>query len=540
MPRPPATLRADARYARPSLWLHRGPLDEAIATAVAQKTPRVQPPPVTPKPTSSAPVTPGTQPAAPRVTPEAPHRDASASDTTLAGERGARALLQKHWSHLGDAWTIAPLPSYDDENWRVDQNGRTYALKIAATEAECRGFCDSETTAAALECEGRMMEHLAQRADPAVLRVPRVVKAADGSAVVRLDPQGSRFARLVTWVDGRPLSEFRQKKGDTDTRDAVLGRVGASLAEGVSVLRDFDDRGVAARRPLSWDLRKASESRQHLRAVDDPARLALADRSLRRFEAISADFDRLPHAQTLHGDVNDENVLVDASGVPGYVDFGDFVTAPRLYELAVCFAYLLFFDDDTDGASATAVLREAGIAVAAFHARAPLQDAELEALLPCVAARNCQTVLNSAHRHKLDPDDAYVLLSAEPAWRLLTVLDAIEPGVAAGVLRKACFGEKPVAQRGLVVSTNDDPTAKTIPLEKENGAHSLRAAPTEAVARGGLSSDEPKEETPVPASPEDDPSPSPAEIPRTAVAIVATAVIVIGALLGSRRRGPSR
>ena len=54
----------------------------------------------------------------------------------------ARALFERHWGRaLGAATAIAPLPSYDDMNWRVEVGATPVVLKIAAERAAClRGY----------------------------------------------------------------------------------------------------------------------------------------------------------------------------------------------------------------------------------------------------------------------------------------------------------------------------------------------------------------------------------------------------------------
>ena len=171
-----------------------------------------------------------------------------------------------------------------------------------------------------------------------------------------------------------------------------------------------------------------------------------------RFEALAQteEFGLLPR-QVLHGDANDENVLVeeeddhDAWRVT-LLDFGDFVRGPRVFELAIALAYALFdakdhargSDESSGDGGAREALRKACVVAAAYHATNPLSPNELEALWPCVAARNCQTVLHSAHASSLEPDDAYLTTSAAPAWRLLAQVDALPANDAALALKKAC------------------------------------------------------------------------------------------------------
>ena len=71
--------------------------------------------------------------------------------------------------------------------------------------------------------------------------------------------------------------------------------------------------------------------------------------------------------------------------------------------------------------------------------------AEVAALPVLVATRNAQTVLNSAHAYAANPDP-YVLVSAQPATRLLGQFAKLGDGAIVLALKRACgFGAKAAA-----------------------------------------------------------------------------------------------
>jgi Ser/Thr protein kinase RdoA (MazF antagonist) len=88
--------------------------------------------------------------------------------------------------------------------------GSTYVLKIAAANAECRGFCDADATRGMLEMENDAMGLIAQ----AGVSVPEPLPAKDGSKIVRLEQLGGAceetgacFVRLITFLGGTLLAE---------------------------------------------------------------------------------------------------------------------------------------------------------------------------------------------------------------------------------------------------------------------------------------------------------------------------------------------
>ena len=55
----------------------------------------------------------------------------------------------------------------------------------------------------------------------------------------------------------------------------------------------------------------------------------------------------------------------------------------------------------------------------------PLKESEIAAFFPLIGARLAVSVINSAHRKSLVPDDPYVTVSEEPAWAALERLEQI-------------------------------------------------------------------------------------------------------------------
>ena len=80
---------------------------------------------------------------------------------------------------------------------------------------------------------------------------------------------------------------------------------------------------------------------------------------------------------------------------------------------------------------------------ASYHATNPLSEEEVDMIWIMIGARNVQSVANSAHSYKLEPDNEYLLVSAAPAWALLRQSDAIDAHAASSALRKACGMDAP-------------------------------------------------------------------------------------------------
>ena len=80
----------------------------------------------------------------------------------------ATQLLKDHYAKVGTVRRCLPLPSYDDQNWKViiqcaqEAIDKIYVLKIAASGAACRGHAGPEATKA---CTRLRAHDDARRAD---------------------------------------------------------------------------------------------------------------------------------------------------------------------------------------------------------------------------------------------------------------------------------------------------------------------------------------------------------------------------------------
>ena len=155
---------------------------------------------------------------------------------------------------------------------------------------------------------------------------------------------------------------------------------------------------------------------------------------------IAASLELVP-ASTIHGDVNPGNLLADSDDpdrVAGIVDFGDLVHARTVIDPAIAAAYQAFGSDDP--------LDPLVEVVTAYHSVRPLTAAEVELIPDLAAARMAQSVLISAWRAELHPDNIeYILSDQEDCLATLARLD--ERGSATSrrrsQTRAACAGGRP-------------------------------------------------------------------------------------------------
>jgi 4-aminobutyrate aminotransferase-like enzyme/Ser/Thr protein kinase RdoA (MazF antagonist) len=306
---------------------------------------------------------------------------------------------------------------YDDNFHLAGGEGREFVLKIMHPARE-ESFVD-------MQC--RALLHLAERLPQLLL--PRVQPAASGELYCRtgVEDGSQRLVWMLTFLPGTVLAK------SLPHTDGLLKSLGALLGEMDGAFLDFSH--PATKRPLKWELSASLWARDFLDQVKSPHRRALSARFLNLFESEAAPrFARLRRS-VIYGDANDYNALVDVNAigrreVVSVIDFGDMHTGFTVAEPAVAAAYAILGKDDP--------LLAASAVLAGYHGAFPLTSEEISVFFPLLAARLAVSVVNSAHRQGLVPDDPYVTVTEEHAWEALERLNKIDPRTANEAFQVAC------------------------------------------------------------------------------------------------------
>lgn len=304
---------------------------------------------------------------------------------------------------FGFSGSYSPLVSERDQNFRLEASGGAeYVVKVTSA-AEPRPVSDFQIAA---------LLHLER---VGTVPVPRVVAALDGRHAGRIDYAGrSHMLRLVSYLAGEPLTSVPV------TAD-IARDIGGSLAGLDLGLDGFSHDGENP--VLQWDLQRAGELRDLLDRIDSPAIRgsvlgAIDDYDQRVLPELSS-----LHKQVIHGDANPENILVDplSGRVSGFIDFGDMVRAPLVFDVAIASSYLRASEADA--------LELIAPFVAGYHAVRPLSVAELTSLFDLVRVRLATTITLLYWRLDARPhDDPYrekTLNQESGAIDFLTVLDKL-------------------------------------------------------------------------------------------------------------------
>lgn len=287
------------------------------------------------------------------------------------------------------------LRSERDQNFRI---GDSWVLKLSNAGE------DNDV----LAMENAAMAHVL--AADAHLPVPRLREAQAGGTIATVD---GHFARMVELMPGELLAA-------ADLSDAHLRGFGSTSARLGRAFRGFYH--PAAGRVIQWDLRHAPALRALLDHCDPDDR-ELADGVLTRWERdVAACFSTL-RAQVVHGDLSLDNALFgDGAQVSGVIDFGDTVHTAVLCDLAVALVSTMAGRDDP--------LRAGALVLDAYDAMTPLEPQELELLPLFIQMRLATSLVISAWRTDLYPDNSEYIASDSPRFRTL-LTELVELGAEA-------------------------------------------------------------------------------------------------------------
>jgi 4-aminobutyrate aminotransferase-like enzyme/Ser/Thr protein kinase RdoA (MazF antagonist) len=313
--------------------------------------------------------------------------------------------------HFGLSVSASALPSERDQNFALlGSRGERFVLKIAKSDED----------PAVLDFQNAALRHL--RARVSAVDIPHVLPSRMGEEVTAIsDRAGRRYLlRLVDWLEGELLCSVRVRG------PKLLASLGRGLARLDAALQDFSH--PLMHRPLHWDLRHVDLALEHVRLLCDERR-ALVGFFRELWE--TARWDEL-RSSVIHGDINDNNVLIRNGRASGFIDFGDMVHSALVCDPAIAIAYAMLDQDDP--------LAVAASIAAAYHESYSLTPAEIDALYALATCRLCMSVCYSTHNAIAKSEDAYQRIHEDSAWQLLGRLREIPAAQAQAAVRRACDG----------------------------------------------------------------------------------------------------
>jgi 4-aminobutyrate aminotransferase-like enzyme/Ser/Thr protein kinase RdoA (MazF antagonist) len=333
---------------------------------------------------------------------------------------------------------ISRVGGENDNYLIVTPDGGRFVLKLAG----------HDFSSEMLELESQAIEHVYASSIEIDLPRPVATRAGSKEATQRTAEGKLVRVRLVEFVAGTPWYQAGVA-GPEQLLDlgSVLGALDLALAE-------FDH--PAAHRTHQWDLATAAKHRGKVALVPDPERRRILEGMFHLYAACAVPrLPSLPHSY-IHGDANDENVLIQDERVSGLLDFGDSLFNPTICELAISLAYAMLDQPDPLGAGAEIVT--------GYHAVRPISEEEFAVLYPLICGRLCTTVTIAAERRQIDPDHPNWFITEAKAWRLLERFSAFDPLAAEARLAS-----------GISIDVEQDPGAPIDELIEKRSRHISRS-----------------------------------------------------------------
>ena len=322
-------------------------------------------------------------------------------------------LIQELYAIKGD---VKSLPGEVDYNYKVEATSQeAYTLKISRD--------DEEEQWINLQCS--VLLHLNNQ--DLELEIPSLVPTLQGDPYSRrvLSDGKSHFVRMQKWVEGSVMADQDPQLVKFLNQ---LGGVAGSLSQSLS---GFMHRG--AKKIFNWDNDRLLEYMPYIEYFDTSEQENIA---LYFFEGFEQNLNviRSLRKSVCYNDLNDHNILTCWEDgdlkINGIIDFGDVLYTQTVNEVAIACAYAGMHQYDP--------LEAFTHIVDGYHNSFPLLEDELKVLYFLIGARLVISVCRSAYNKRQDPENQYLVISEQPAWKLLKKWRAIHPEFAHFRFRAAC------------------------------------------------------------------------------------------------------
>ncbi len=311
--------------------------------------------------------------------------------------------------------TAKPLPGERDFNFRIiTEDNDSYILKVSRPGEDWD----------LLDFQQQILLHLEQ--GNSSLIAPRVIKDLNKNSISQhIDSHGNtRYVRLLSWINGRLWS------GVNPQLDDLRKDLGVQCGTLTKSLEGFNHS--KAQREFEWDVAQSLWTMKHLELFDEEEKQIVSHFQSLFLKAYPS-YQKL-RKSVVHNDANDNNVVVSEDvlnpTVIAAIDYGDAIQTQTINDLAIACAYAVMGNNDP--------LSAALPIVSGYHSQYPLLGEELAHLFGCIAMRLIISVTKSAINKVAEPDNAYLLVSEQPAWEVLRKWYNIHPDYAHYAFRSAC------------------------------------------------------------------------------------------------------
>jgi 4-aminobutyrate aminotransferase-like enzyme/Ser/Thr protein kinase RdoA (MazF antagonist) len=324
----------------------------------------------------------------------------------------AEEILFQRYNIKGKAFE---LPGYTDYNFRIKiDNENCYVLKISREDADENSFLLLQD----------ILLYLEKNTDEIIL--PKIIpdKAGNYTSEVFHENKNKQNIRLLSWVSGRIWSQVNPQ---LDSLRFSLGEQCGLLTKALQGFNHPQAHGV-----FKWDTAQSLWTKDHIHLLN-PKEHEVISYFQNLFEADLTSYSQL-RKSVIHNDANDNNIIVTADlgnpKVKSIIDFGDAIYSQIINDVAISCSYAIMEHNDP--------LNAAIPIISGYHASFRLEETELKHLYNAIAMRLVISYTASILNQKKEPDNAYLQISAEPAWELLKKWKQVNPDLAEYTFRVAC------------------------------------------------------------------------------------------------------
>lgn len=194
----------------------------------------------------------------------------------------------------------------------------------------------------------------------------------------------------------------------------LLRDVGQFVARLGATLKNFSHPAIE-KRCFLWTLEAVPKLRDYVFALSNEEDRKMILGVVEQFEAqVLPVTDQLEQG-IIHGDLNEQNLLVGSEGtsVVAVVDFGDSHRACTIFELAISSCYMIIQTLDISAGK---------YVIEGFQSIKKLTDIEKSILKICICARLAQSITLGAYSYMQDPQNDYLLVTQKPGWEIIKKL----------------------------------------------------------------------------------------------------------------------
>jgi len=340
-----------------------------------------------------------------------------------------------------DVTDIEKLEGYDSINYRIKTKSNQYVLKHYLNTQEYD----------LIKAEVQLLDEIS---DQLSFQIPTTIKP-----ITTLNDNS--FTRLLSYIEGDFLAQAEQNK-------VLLFNFGKAIAQLDKHLLSKRSYPIEARKQV-WDLQYCLLNKTKINHIKEVSKRKLVHYFFDQFERhILPKQDELRYS-IIHGDLNENNVLVEKNEIVGFIDFGDICYSPLINEIAIAITYIMLLNKKD-------LIKKACNVLTGYHSVTPLLKEEVELLYYLIAARLCVSVCNSSEAIAKGGASDYILINQKPAWNLLEQFISFNPiGMTQQFLNALGIPMK-IEDSSSILSKRKKYSAQSLSLSYDTPVHMTGAA----------------------------------------------------------------